>query len=242
MDSNVSVMAGVIVPSGATLAVNVAGSIFPASLPVGYTPTVGDIVNVIKAGDRCFVFAITGQTTADFAPPPPPQIETGADKFLAGSSGYYSTETGAAPRWRDHLIAQGDLPTFGQTYRGAWIYGVNPTRLKDATITKLRLRIPDVVYWGRPASPSGPLALHLLSDSTRPTGDTTPIQGPLYVEVTKDAKTQWVDLPTQWGQYLANNGGGLGIRGDFPMGFATPGPSGYPTDPASGQIELTWQR
>jgi len=243
VDAQIGVTTGVIVADGQTLAVNVAGAIMPATLPVGYEPAIGDIVNVLKAGDRCFVFAVTGKTLDEYTPPPPGTIESGVDKFLAGFAGTYARRDAQPPGWESHVVTQGDLPTFNSSYRGAWFYGINPTRLKGRTITRCRLWLPGVVYWGRASLTTGRLDIHLLGQVARPGGDASPIQGPIYHTIEKTFQGAWVTLPTQWGQHLADNGGGLGLRGTEPIGLASlTGSSTYKADLTSGQIELAWSR
>lgn len=161
------------------------------------------------------------------APPTrPAPVTTGSDTFAAIDAaswrpGYNRWDSGTVKqyRWRSESES-----------RGAWFFGDAPTRLKGRTITRARLRLP---ARERVGLYNNTLTVHLYRHTarTRPGGDVNRVAGPHNVNIPGGWRGGLIDLPTSFGQDIANGGGGIGITGAPYMGFET-----------NAQLILDWRR
>jgi len=121
------------------------------------------------------------------------------------------------------------------TNNGAWFYGAGAAQLSGATVTGVQFRLPARKSAGASSS-TGTAHLYLHGSPYRPGGDVTRTSGPTDISVSAGYGGGYVTLPAAWGATLIA-GGGISISGSPYMGFR-----GRSEDPASGQLQLTWQR
>jgi hypothetical protein len=300
---DVSATTGTVVATGTGFGVNIGGAVNPVLFPAGYIPTAGDVVTVLRIGDRMYVHGpvssaprpITGtvagapsggripvdvtvgpspiqcrysgtppatgslvfldwQATtprimssnaaepepapaepppAETPPPPRQTTQTGTDRFAAVDSGTFQVGSDW-DYWRKDVVQW----RYGSNRenRGAWFYGVAPTRLKGRTIPLASIRLPARKRIG---SYNDALTAHLylISNPHRPGGDTNRIAGPHDIVIPAGFGGGWFSIPASWGQTLANSGGGIAIVGEPYLGF-----EGIEDDTASGQVALDWSR
>jgi hypothetical protein len=111
--------------------------------------------------------------------------------------------------------------------------------LAGATITRVRFRVPQRRTVG---SYNSALTLHLYAHTSpgRPGGDVTRVSGPTDWSVPAGWNPSpgdgFIDLPTSIASTLIA-GGGISISGDPYLSFV-----GKPSDPASGQLLIDWNR
>jgi hypothetical protein len=206
----------------------------------GTAPSVGQLVFLdwqmttprILAG----VAAVTPapEPEPDPAPPPPPKPKTGTSKYSAVDSRTY--QVGSGWGFRGMSVVQWRYQSGLRENRGAWFYGNAPTQLGGRDVYGLRIRVGARQRIG---SYNSALQAHfyLTSNRTRPGGDTTRVGGPVSANIPANATPRWYTLPHAWGQYIADNGGGIAIVGAPYLGF-----NGIDVDPASGQLAFDWRK
>lgn len=229
-------------PGGSdTITVSAGSAEYVVTFLSTYTPTVGDSVRLLWQGGEGTVLAKVGLTpSVVVAPPatapPPGAATTGALPVVASDSATYSVGYGWNSYYGQNLY-QGDGSGWGAPAdnRGSWFYGAGAAQLAGATVTGVQFRLPARKSGG--ASSSAATAhIYLHGSATRPGGDVTRIDGPFDVSVAPGFGGGYITLPTGWGGVLAA-GGGISITGSPYMGF-----KGRSEDPASGQLQLAWQR
>lgn len=167
-------------------------------------------------------------------PDPAPAQSSGTLTITALDSGTWNVNYSAWSSFHGTNVVQGTWA--GQTYRGAWFYGSAAAQLKGATITAARLRLG---YRRRLGNYNSAASIDVWrhTAASRPGGDVSRVTGPHTVAVAVNAPAQWVAIPASFGQALVNSGGGLSLAGGTYVGI-----TGVGEDPASGQIQLDWQR
>ena len=79
------------------------------------------------------------------------------------------------------------------------------------------------------------------SHTSRPSGPINFLSGTVSVTVPSGGGARWVELPNSWGQYIIDNGGGIGLASGSYGGIVGVG-AGAGLDPQSGLLEITWSR
>lgn len=231
----------VVPPSSDTITVTSPEGQFVADFLSSYTPVLGDHVRLMWSGSG--TPTVLGRVGVTPTPPPPPKPppppprppQTGHASFAAVDSGTFQVGSG----WNDGYgfgqnLTQGAWGSV--SYTGAWFYGPAPRdALNGRTVTGMRFFVPPRRRIGNYNSPMA-LHLYLHSSPWRPGGDVQRIDGPYDVVLDANSGGGWVDLPTIWGQHLADNGGGIGIAGN-PYG----GVLGRGEFPQSGALEIHWR-
>lgn len=176
------------------------------------------------------------------APAAPPGVEaSGVQAFTAIDSATWNASQGSWSVTHAASVVQGSWG--GVTYHGHWFYGAAPTMLAGRTILRARVRLPQrlaIGYYNAAAT----LRLWGHSNLTRPAGDVSLTTGP-HDHTAPPVSTPWprwdgdpwVDIPPAMAQAIVDTGGGLSL-----LGAPYAGVAGVPTDPTSGQLELTWAR
>lgn len=163
-----------------------------ATIGVGMTLSAGQVVKLFWSDGAHVLAALTAAPTPP-APPPPPNSgpSTHVDVFTAVDAGSFS-----GGRWWQ------PQPWASDSTLGAWFYGskVRDT-LRGATVRKVELfasvaqrfgNLPNFGYHPHGAKPAaGPS-----------------IQAARAIDV---ADGRWITLPVSFGQYLADNVGGIGL-------------------------------
>ncbi|WP_426940254.1 hypothetical protein [Pseudarthrobacter sp. S6] len=230
-------------PGGSdTITVTAAGVDYTATFLTSYAPTVSDRVRLFWQGGSGTVLGKVGitPTTAPAPPstaPPPPASSSGTLPVAAIDSATYSGSLYGWNAYYGNSVYQGDGSTWGapSANSGAWFYGNGAGQLAGATVTGVQFRIPARRSGGASGS-AATVHLWLHTNPSRPGGDVSRTTGPIDVSIPAGYGGGWVDLPAGWGAALIT-GGGIGITGSPYMGLV-----GRDADPASGQINLTWQR
>lgn len=208
----------------------------------GSAPAVGVLVRLDWQATTPWVWPSAATTTAppdSTAPPPPsgppapPTTSTGVHQVAAFDSGSWSSQGWST--FHATNLTQGAYGG-GSSYTGAWFYGSVPQQIAGASVTSFAIRLG---ARRRIGSYNSGLTLNLYrtTDATRPSGDTTRVEGPTAISLGVDAGAQWVALPTSWGQSIVTSGGGIAIAGGSYGGVA-----GIGEDPGSGQLALEWSR
>lgn len=209
---------------------------------VGTPPAIGALVRLDWGSTTPWVWPSTAATVPSLlpggdpgtGPAPPPASSAGTLSVTALDSGTRSSAGGGVwdPYYGTHLT-QGSYG--GRSYSGAWFYGAGPQQVAGRTVAGLRIRLG---ARRRIGSHNAALELHLWlhTSPSRPGGDVSRIAGPHGVVLAPGAGPDWHGLPADWGQHLANNGGGIAIAGSTYGGI-----TGVGEDPASGQLQLDWR-
>lgn len=225
-------------PSGGTVPVDTATSTLQARY-TGTAPNLGDLVFLdwqmtvprVMPGVASVVpepEAPDGSST----PAPPPSQQSGTLSVPALDSGTWSS-LGAWDSYYGTHLTQGSYS--GRTYSGAWFYGAAPQQAAGRTVTGTRIRLGARRRMGSYNAPLTVL-LWLHSSPTRPGGDVARIAGPFGVSLAPNAGAGTYPIPTDWGQHLADHGGGIAIAGGTYGGI-----TGVGEDPASGQVQIDWR-
>ncbi len=227
-------------PSSGTVPVGTAAGTL-ACRYVGDPPDIGELVRLDWQSTTPWVWPSTAAAlplpgapnpAVPGGPSAPPTATGGTLPVTALDSGTWSSR-GAWDSYYGTHLTQGAYG--GRSYSGAWFYGAAPQQIAGRTVAGLRIRVGARRHMG---SYNAPLALQLFLHSapTRPGGDVARVAGPHVVTLAPGAGAGWVDLPAEWGQALADNGGGIGIAGGTYGGV-----TGIGEDPASGQLQIDWR-
>lgn len=207
---------------------------------VGTAPSISDVVRLDWQSTTPWVWPSAAvASAADPGPDPedvpaaPSRPQTGTLSAAAVTSGTWSS-AGAWDSYYGSSVVQGSYN--GRTYTGSWFYGDAPRRVAGRTITAARIRIGARRRMGN-YNASIVLSLYRHTSPTRGSGDVARVEGPHDVTLGVNAGAGWVDLPTAWGQAIADAGGGVSVAGSTYGGV-----NGIGDDPASGQIQLDWRR
>lgn len=225
-------------PSGGVIPVDTVSGTVRARY-TGTAPGIGDVVFLDWQMTTPRVLpgiASTAPTPAEIlepdAPPPPPPSQGGTLSVTALDSGTWSSRGVWDSYYGTHLT-QGSYG--GRSYSGAWFYGDAPGQIQGRNVTALRLRLGGRRRMGSYNAPLN-LQIRMHNSRTRPGGEVAHIAGPHVVTLAPNAGPQWVALDPAWGQYIADNGGGISIAGGTYGGV-----TGIGEDPASGQLQLDWR-
>lgn len=233
-------------PSGSDTITVTANSIaYTVTFLASYTPVVGDRVRMFWQGGSGTVLGKVGVTpTPVILPPataaPPPPATMGTLPVPAVDSATYSAGYGWNAAYKQNAY-QGDGSPWGgpSSNSGAWFYGDTATQLAGATITGATFRLPARTSGGFSSS-GATVHLYLHTSPTRPGGDVSRVNGPVDFTIPAGyGGGDLVPLPSSWYAGLAA-GGGVSITGGPYLGLI--GCRGDKSDPASGQLNLSWQR
>lgn len=233
-------------PSGSdTITVTAGSTSYTVTFLASYTPVVGDRVRLFWQGGAGTALGKVGITPAPVptpaaTAPPPAAASSGTLPVPANDSATFSAGYGWNAAYKQNAY-QGDGSPWGgpSVNNGAWFYGDAAAQLAGATITAVAFRVPSRTSGGY-SSAGSTMHLYLHTSPTRPGGDVSRIDGPVDFAVPAGyGGGDWVALPASWGSTLVA-GGGISITGGPYTGFV--GCRGDRSDPASGQLNLTWTR
>jgi hypothetical protein len=122
------------------------------------------------------------------------------------------------------------------TDTGSWWYSGATRQLAGRTINAFAFRLGARRNAG---NYNQDVNIHFYRTSNNYQGgsDSSRVEGPYTVTVAAHFGGGWIGLPTDWGQSLANSGGGISIAGEPYAGF-----TGVGEDPESGQLSFDWTR
>lgn len=229
-------------PAGSdTITVEAAGVEYTVAFASDLTPTVGDRMRLMWQGSTGTAICKVGVTppaavNTPTTPPPPSASTGGTHPVIATDSATFSVGYGWNAYYGQNLY-QGDGSGWGAPANnsGAWFYGAGASQLAGSTVTGVQFRLPARKSGGASSS-TATAHIYLHNSPTRPGGDVSRIDGPFDVSVPPGYGGGYIALPTGWGGALVA-GGGISITGSPYMGF-----QGRSEDPASGQLQLAWQR
>lgn len=231
----------VVSANGTSVVVDVGGG---QTITAVYSSTLGlvggELVRLLWQGGTATVLVkLTSYVKPPIEPPttapPPPKVTTGKLTARATDSATWVPGLGSWNNWAGGMqnVYQGSWAGF--TTYGSWFYNGSTKQLAGATINRVQFRVPRRLSAGS-YNNSATLHVYVHTSNNRPGGDVARVLGPYNFTIPAGYQGGYVDLPTAAGDQL-KGGGGISIAGDPYAGFA-----GKATDPASGQLVITWTR
>ncbi|WP_127572794.1 hypothetical protein [Georgenia faecalis] len=239
-------------PAGAArITVTVAGQDVEATFLASYTPVVGHTVALqwLPGVTAPRVLGREGAVPTPKPPPvdagvpaspKPPPVTSGQDTFTATDSATWNVTAGGWQHQHGRNVVTGTVA--GWTSAGAWFYGTRPhNALRGRTITGAEIYLPNRLRMGN-YNASATLNLYRHTNASKPSGRWGRTGSAHQVTVPKIGTTAgWVAIPTEVGQDIVDDGGGIGIEGGVYLGLPGAG-SGAGLHPQSGALRLSWER
>jgi hypothetical protein len=216
------------------------GTTYTAYAMSGYSPTVGDNVEMLFLGGAVYVSKTNptpaAPTVVTTVAPPSTGPSTGTSPFAAsdsstwwGPGGWGSWDTYSQPSG----VFQGDYGSGPLT--GAWFYAGAPGQIQGRTILGGRVVVGPRLQVG---SYNNALSVNLYTHSSpnRPGGNVSLVNGPTVVTAQPWQGLTTYTLTAAQATDLVN-GGGIAITGGSYLGFA-----GIAVNAQSGTVYIDWSR